>query len=113
MASALAPEGGTLLIDHASSLSLMAFVAIPSQVVWSYSVAGLVLVVGLVTMFLRGDWQATHGLDKLILFGSIFYALPIAAFGTEHFTITKIIASLVPRRIPWHLFWAYLVGSCF
>jgi len=42
-----------------------------------------------------------------------FYAAPLAAFGTEHFTLTKAIASIVPRWIPWHLFWAYFVGACF
>jgi len=87
--------------------------AIPSTVIWSYSVGGLVLVIGLVAIFLRGDWQKAHGLDKLVLFGPLFYAAPLAAFGTEHFTLTAAIASIVPAWIPWHLFWAYFVGACF
>jgi uncharacterized membrane protein YphA (DoxX/SURF4 family) len=91
----------------------MALVIIPNQVIWSYSVGGVVLAIGLVTIFLRGDWQKARGLDKLVLFGPLFYAAPLAAFGTEHFTITKVIASLVPAWIPWHLFWAYFVGACF
>src|SRR5215470_17730382 len=91
----------------------MAVVAIPSTVIWSYFVFGVVLAIGLVTIFLRGDWQKARGLDKLILFGPLFYAVPIAAFGTEHFTLTKLIASLVPKWIPWHMFWAYFVGACF
>ena len=72
-----------------------------------------VLAIGLVTVFLRGEWQKARGLDKVILFGPLFYAAPLAAFGTEHFTLTKIIASLIPELIPWHLFWAYFVGACF
>src|SRR5262250_901552 len=91
----------------------MAFVTIPSTVIWSYSVGGVVLATWLLTIFLRGDWQKARGFDKLILFGPLFYAVPIAAFGTEHFTRTKLIASLVPKWIPWHLFWAYFVGACF
>jgi uncharacterized membrane protein YphA (DoxX/SURF4 family) len=91
----------------------MAAVAIPSTVIWSYSVGGAAFAIGLVTMFVRGDWQKARGLDKLILFGPLFYATPLAAFGTEHFTLTKAIASLVPKWIPWHLFWAYFVGACF
>ncbi|MGH9639501.1 MAG: hypothetical protein ACRD3Y_05535, partial [Bryobacteraceae bacterium] len=51
--------------------------------------------------------------ERLILLGPLFYAAPIAAFGTEHFTVTKTIASLIPAWIPWHQFWAYLVGACF
>ena len=87
--------------------------AIPSQVIWSYSVGGAVLAIGLATIFLRGDWQKARDLDKLILFGPLFYAAPLAAFGTEHFTLTGAIASIVPKYIPWHLFWAYFVGACF
>ena len=91
----------------------MAFVAIPSEVRWSYFAFGVVIVIGLVTIFVRGDWQKARGFDKLILFGPLFYAAPLAAFGTEHLTLTEVIASLVPKWIPWHLFWAYFVGVCF
>ncbi len=93
--------------------SVVLLLAIPTEVTWSYFSFGAVLAIGLVTIFLRGDWQKARGFDKLILLGPLFYATPLAAFGTEHFTLTKIIASLVPAWIPWHLFWAYFVGTCF
>ena len=96
-----------------NSSAILAFLAIPSTVIWSYLAFGLSLATGLVTILLHGDWQKARGLDKLILFGPLFYASPLAAFGTEHFTLTKAIASIVPRWIPWHLFWAYFVGACF
>jgi uncharacterized membrane protein YphA (DoxX/SURF4 family)/uncharacterized membrane protein len=86
---------------------------IPSEVMWSYLAAGVVLATGLVAMARRGDWQQARGFDKLILFGPLFYAAPLAAFGVEHFTLTQAIASLVPAWIPWHQFWAYFVGACF
>jgi len=94
------------------SLPLLA-VAIPSQVIWSYSVFGVVFAIGLLTIFLRGAWQQARAADKLILLGPIFYAAPLAGFGTEHFTISEIIASLIPAWIPWHQFWTYLIGACF
>jgi len=97
----------------ANSWAVMAFFAVPSTVIWSYSVGGVVLAIGLAAIFLRGHWQKARGLDKLILLGPLFYAAPIAAFGTEHFTLTAAIASIVPKWIPWHLFWAYFVGACF
>lgn len=84
-----------------------------SPVAWAYLVGAVVLALGLVIISLRGDWKKAPGLDKLVLLGPIFYAAPIAAFGTEHFTQTKVIASIVPQWIPWHYFWAYLVGTCF
>jgi uncharacterized membrane protein YphA (DoxX/SURF4 family) len=96
-----------------NSPALVARLAIPSQVIWSYFVFGLVFAIGLVTIFLRGDWQKTRGFDKLILLGPIFYAAPLAAFGAEHFTLTKSMTSMVPAWIPWHEFWIYFVGTCF
>jgi uncharacterized membrane protein YphA (DoxX/SURF4 family) len=91
----------------------MAFLAIPSDVIWSYFAGGVVLAIGLVAISLRGDWQTARGFDKLILFGPLFYAAPIAAFGTEHFTVTEAIKSIMPAWIPWHQFWVYFLGACF
>ncbi|MGC1913502.1 MAG: hypothetical protein WA660_16805 [Candidatus Acidiferrales bacterium] len=96
-----------------NSSAVMVSLAIPSVVIWSYFVGGVVLAIGLAVIFLRGDWQKARGFDKLILFGPLFYAAPLAAFGTEHFTLTAAIASIVPAWIPWHEFWAYFVGACF
>ena len=96
-----------------NSAAVIVLLAIPSQVKWSYFAFGAVLAIGLVTIFLRGDWHRARGFDKLILFGPLFYAAPVAGFGTEHFTLAKKIASMVPAWIPWHQFWAYFVGVCF
>ena len=97
----------------ANSSAVMVLLAIPSQVIWSYLAGGVVFAIGLVAIFLRGDWQKARGLDKLILFGPVFYAAPLAVFGAEHFTVTNAISSLIPAWIPWHQFWAYFVGVCF
>ncbi|HVB88541.1 MAG TPA: hypothetical protein VNK23_17915 [Candidatus Dormibacteraeota bacterium] len=96
-----------------SSSAVLALVALPRPVVWAYSVFGLVLAIGVAVIFVRGDWREARGLEKLILFGPVFYAASVAAFGTEHFTLSRDIASIVPSFIPWHLFWAYFVGACF
>lgn len=96
-----------------NSAAAMVLVAMPRDVMWAYFASAAILAIGLAGIFARGDWQKAQGLDKLILFGALFYAAPLAAFGTEHFTLAKDIASLVPAWIPWHLFWAYFVGACF
>ena len=96
-----------------TSSAVVVLLAIPSTVIWSYFVGGVVFAIGLAVIFLRGDWQKVRGFDKLILFAPLFYAAPLAAFGTEHFTLTGAVASIVPAWIPWHLFWAYFVGVCF
>ena len=98
------------LMESSAAMVLLAF---PRELIWSYCVGGVVLAIGLVAIFVRGDWQKARGFDKLILFGPLFYAAPLAAFGTEHFTLTQAVASLVPAWIPWHQFWAYMVGACF
>ena len=91
-----------------------ALLAIPREGIFSHIVVGgAVFAIGIATIALRGDWHRARGFDKLILFGPVFYAAPLAAFGTEHFTITETISSLVPAWIPWHLFWTYFVGACF
>lgn len=86
---------------------------IPGTVIWSYFSFTVIFAIGLIVIFIRGDWQKSRGFDKMILFGPLFYAAPLAAFGTEHFTLTREIASLIPAWIPWHMFWAYFVGACF
>jgi uncharacterized membrane protein len=96
-----------------NSRALLALVAIPSTVSWALCAFAVVLAIALATIVRSGDWQKTRGLDKLTLFGPAFYGAPIAAFGTEHFTLTPVIASIIPAWIPWHVFWAYFVGACF
>jgi len=100
-----------VIFGHSSAIFTL--LGIPTNVIWSYLVGAAIFAIGLATIFLSGDWQKARGLDKLVLLGPLFYAMPVAAFGTEHFTLTKVIASLIPAWIPWHLFWTYLVGTCF
>lgn len=76
-----------------------------------YVAAALVLLAGLVRLV--KELPQEYGIDKLMPFGRLFFAIPMTVFGTEHFTDTADIASLVPRWIPWHTFWAYAVGLGF
>ncbi len=50
--------------------------------------------------------------DKLILLGPLFFAIPLAVFGTQHFVQTGSIMGLMPSWIPGHLFFVLLVGAC-
>jgi uncharacterized membrane protein YphA (DoxX/SURF4 family) len=96
-----------------NSSAAMLAVVIPSDVIWSYTVFALVCVAGVVSIFLRGDWERAHNIDKLLLFGPIFYAAPLGAFGAEHFTQRAGIATMVPKFVPWHMFWTLFIGACF
>ena len=80
-------------------------------VFWMYVSASAVLIVGLIKIL--GELAHAHGIDKVMLFGRLFFAIPLAVFASEHFTVTAEIAKLVPRWIPAHTFWVYLVGFGF
>jgi uncharacterized membrane protein len=97
--------------SHHASLAL-ALVVFPfkADVFWPYFTCITLFAIGLIRIIPR-ELPQKRGLDKLLPFGRLFYAIPMAVFGTEHFTDTKLIATLVPRWIPWHTFWVYLVGT--
>jgi uncharacterized membrane protein len=78
---------------------------------WMYVCASLLFIIGLIKIF--GELPQEHGLDKIMPFGRLFFAIPMAVFGSEHFTATVDIATIVPRWIPAHTFWVYLVGVAF
>jgi uncharacterized membrane protein YphA (DoxX/SURF4 family) len=82
---------------------------LPSGIFWLYFSGSVLLVVGLVKI-LKGELSQLHGLDKIMPFGRLFLAMPLAVFGTEHLTNAAGIATIVPRWLPANTFWVYLVG---
>jgi uncharacterized membrane protein YphA (DoxX/SURF4 family) len=82
-----------------------------APVFWMYVCAFLVFIIGLIKIF--GELPQEHGVNKIMPFGRLFFAVPMAVFGSEHFTFTASVAALVPRWIPGHTFWVYLVGVAF
>src|SRR5258708_35942706 len=49
-------------------------------------------------------------MDRGIGLGRFFLGIPMVFFGLEHFIYARLVATLVPSWIPWHLFWAYFAG---
>lgn len=84
---------------------------LPATVFWIYVCASLLLIVGLIKILRELPRQ--HGIDKIMPFGRLFFAMPLAVFASEHFTLTADIAAIVPSWIPAHTFWVYLVGLGF
>jgi uncharacterized membrane protein len=71
--------------------------------------AGLVTLVG--GLFAaRKSFPAAAGLEKVIVLGPIFFSVPLAVFGAEHFSNTRSISQIVPAWMPAHMFWTYFVG---
>lgn len=77
---------------------------------WPWLAGLIVLAIGCVTVNRR--LSLARGLDKLIVFGPVFYAAPLAVFGAEHLAGANFLAQGVPPWMPGRLFWAYLVGFC-
>ncbi|HVP62924.1 MAG TPA: hypothetical protein VMT11_20375 [Myxococcaceae bacterium] len=113
VASSSGVRGAKGVVVSGSLLNSSTTLVIPSDVIWSSALGGVVLATGLVATLLRPDWSKARGADTLLAVGPLFFAAPLAVFGTEHFTRTEAIASIVPAWIPWHEFWAYFVGACF
>ncbi|MCM3873679.1 MAG: YjgN family protein [Pyrinomonadaceae bacterium] len=84
---------------------------IPAPVFWIYVCALVIFIIGLIKIL--GELRQEHGVDKIMPVGRLFFAIPLAVFGSEHFTFTANVAALVPRWIPAHTFWVYLVGVAF
>jgi uncharacterized membrane protein len=84
---------------------------IPAISFWIYVSAVAVLIIGLIKIV--GELKYVDGMDKIMPFGRLFYAIPLAVFGSEHFTATANVAALVPKWIPAHTFWVYVVGLAF
>jgi uncharacterized membrane protein len=92
----------------ALALRLAAF-SVPGPVFWPYFSGAAILAIGL-PIILKNEVPQAHGLDKLMPFGRLFYAIPLAVFAGEHFAVARLIAPTVPAWIPAHLFWIYFVG---
>lgn len=86
-----------------------------TEVAWAALAGGVVAAAGVAAAVVRADRArgALRGLDRVIALGPVCYAAPLAAFGTEHFTLTGAIASLVPSWLPWHELWVYTIGAAF
>ncbi len=76
---------------------------------WLYFAGAVILAIGLWKIF-RDELQQADWKNRVVVFGRLFFALPMAVFGAEHLTIPQTIAPGVPSWIPWHLFWVIFVG---
>ena len=87
---------------------LATFFVIPSVAVAMCS-AGIAL-------FLIGAWEAKNdiakarGIDKIVALSNLCFAIPLAVFGALHLFAPQFVLPIVPRYMPWRMFWAYFVG---
>jgi len=87
---------------------LATFLEISRTVVSTYTAGIALLVIGALTA--RNDVAKARGLDRVVALSNLFFALPLAVFGAEHFSAARGIMQGVPKFMPWPLFWTYFVG---
>src|SRR5215813_897351 len=88
---------------------LAAFFEFSSPALWM-SVAGIVLlVVGLLAA--KSDIAQARGLDRIVALTYLCFAIPLAVFGAEHFSLGSSMIGLVPPYMPLRLSWIYVVGA--
>lgn len=90
-------------------LSLM-LAFMPGTVFWPYFAGIAILAIGLFAI--RTQLALASGLEKIVVLGPVFFAIPMAVFASQHFTQTKGVSLIVPAWIPARVFVTYLVGTC-
>jgi uncharacterized membrane protein YphA (DoxX/SURF4 family) len=91
------------------TLLALVFFEFSRTVASTYVVGVVFFVIGILAA--RSDVAQARGLDKVVALGNLFFALPLAVFGAEHFSAAQGISQMVPKFVPWHLFWTYFVGT--
>jgi uncharacterized membrane protein len=77
---------------------------------WLHLATVVLFALGLVVTF-RRETTAVRGIGNLVRFGSVFFAVPLAVFGMQHFALFDTVKFAVPAYMPARFFWAYLVGA--
>jgi uncharacterized membrane protein len=94
---------------HAHFAFDFAAIQFRADVFWLYLACAVLSAIG-VTKIFRGELAQRRGPDKFLPFGRLFYAIPMGVFGVFHFVNAAQVATLIPKWMPWHMFWTYFVG---
>jgi hypothetical protein len=77
---------------------------------WGMTIAGVAaLMAGLILVQTR--FRGATGAGGLIVLGPVFEAIALAMFAAEHFFAARDLMGIVPRWMPWPLFWTYFFGA--
>lgn len=82
-----------------------------SRTVNATCAAGVILII-IAAVAAKKDVAQACGLDKFVALANLCFAAPLGVFGAEHFAAAQGISQIVPKFMPWPLFWTYFVGVC-
>jgi uncharacterized membrane protein len=94
---------------HSHFAATLSSFPIRPHVFWTYFSALALLAIGLTIIF-KNELDERRGIEKILPFGRLFFAIAMIVFGADHLTDALNISQLVPSWMPAHLFWTYLVG---
>jgi uncharacterized membrane protein len=87
---------------------LVTFFVISRTVV---SMCGAGILLFLIALWVaRTDIARAGGLDKVVAFSNLCFAVPLAVFGALHLSDVEFVMPMVPSYMPWRLFWGYFFG---
>jgi uncharacterized membrane protein len=92
----------------AGAFPALLFLEISRTVVSTYTAGIVLFVIG--ALAARNDVAGARGLDKIVALSNLCFAAPLAVFGAEHFAAAAGISQMVPKFMPWPMFWTYFVG---
>ncbi|HEY6307296.1 MAG TPA: hypothetical protein VI488_12650 [Candidatus Angelobacter sp.] len=95
------------LISAFASVMTSGWLTTPS--LWLHLITAILFVFGFILTIRKKAPPAT-GIERIIPFGRLFFAVPLGLFGTQHFVFLNEVKNAVPRWMPGHVFWACLVG---
>src|SRR5579863_2665424 len=93
---------------NSTPTTLFAFFEFSRTVASTYTAGVVLFAVGLLAA--KRDVAEARGLDKIVALGNLCFAAPLGVFAAEHFAAAQGISQLVPKFMPWPLFWTYFVG---
>jgi uncharacterized membrane protein len=96
--------------SSADYLALLSPTGLFGPSLWLHLAAVALFAFGLV-LTLRRETTAFRGVGDLVRFGPLFFAVPLAVFGMQHFALFESVKFAVPAYMPARFFWAYLVGA--
>ena len=92
-------EGGrnSAGLECRHSMSSTPFGMTPT-VFWIYVSAAMLSIIGLIRVFREVPQQ--QGIDKIMPFGRLFFAIPMAVFASEHFTARRLLPASFRAGFP-------------
>lgn len=84
------------------------FLVLSKSALWMSAALVALLAIGLVAA--KPDIAKARGIGKIVALTPLCFAIPLAVFGAEHLSGPLGLLPLVPRYMPWRMFWVYFVG---